>query len=544
MYKKSPPASTFFHHAGLSQELGPAVRNAALRAASLVGEGLNDAVVGGVLAEVLEPQEGSTLALEEVGDPAEGIIEVPDGDTDAAADLDAGADDVLVGLALQGKVLLGGRGLESDVELGESHLDAELGEAADGGNVVVERGVLLGDEVGLQADAVDGDLGVLEELDDALGALRLGRGPLEVVVVVVELGLRVDLGGGLEGKLDVLLAENLVENALAVGSVLVQRLVDNVPGVALALVVAGDGGDVVDDDLAQLLRSPLGLLDPGSQLAVPDESVAAQQLAVLAGLGGNDVALGEVEDAALGLNKQPLKERVSIDTIQRSGAPGLGLQLTFWPLVGVVEPNSGECHMILSYSGYLSSRPARSRWPGVSVAAPKYFRPAFLARTSRPTSLLSLPLPLPLPAAKPKGRVASRKSDEARCILTGRYKSAVGSVCLRRERQDPGELRMEGRREVALCWARPSNVDRRTLANLTMTEWLGVVDATWPRRDARAGRIGRAVDRVAGASHEWKHEGAHFGQGSGGGVVVINSTGRRTRPSLRSSFEMLGTGAG
>lgn len=59
-----------------------------------VGKGLDDAIVGGVLGEILEPQQSGALALKDEGDPAEGVVEVPDGDTDAATDLDASADNL------------------------------------------------------------------------------------------------------------------------------------------------------------------------------------------------------------------------------------------------------------------------------------------------------------------------------------------------------------------------------------------------------------------------------------------------------------------
>jgi len=42
-----------------------------------------------VLGEVLKPQQGGALAGEDCGDPAEGVVEVPDLNTDAAADLNA-----------------------------------------------------------------------------------------------------------------------------------------------------------------------------------------------------------------------------------------------------------------------------------------------------------------------------------------------------------------------------------------------------------------------------------------------------------------------
>ena len=213
---------------------------------------------------------------------------------------------VLVASTLQGKVVGGGRGLEADIELGQGDLDTELGEAADGVDVLVESGEALGDQVGLQADAIDPNAFLAQGLDNVLGRHSLGAGGLQVVVIVVQLGLGVDLGGGLEGQLDVVRAEGVVEDGLAVGAVVVQGLVDDVPGVALALPVAHDVGDVVDDDGLELLGGPRGCLDPRGELAVPDEGVAAQVLAVLARQRRDDLALGVVEAAAGGLDEGPL----------------------------------------------------------------------------------------------------------------------------------------------------------------------------------------------------------------------------------------------
>ena len=52
------------------------------------------------------------------------------------------------------------------------------------------------------------------------------------------------------------------------------------------------------------------------------------------------------------------------------------------PLVGVVELNSFLLAKIALYLGYFFSQPARSRMPGLSVAEPKYFSPAFFAQKS------------------------------------------------------------------------------------------------------------------------------------------------------------------
>ena len=49
-------------------------------------------MVSRVDAKVVEPEEGVALALEDVGDPAEGVVKVPQGDADAGGVLDAGSD--------------------------------------------------------------------------------------------------------------------------------------------------------------------------------------------------------------------------------------------------------------------------------------------------------------------------------------------------------------------------------------------------------------------------------------------------------------------
>lgn len=90
---------------------------------------------------------------------------------------------VLVSLLLLSKVGGVGGHLQANVQLGKGNLNAELGEALDGVNVLVESRGLLGNQVSLEANTVDSDLGFLEHLDNALGALSLGMGPLPVGVL-------------------------------------------------------------------------------------------------------------------------------------------------------------------------------------------------------------------------------------------------------------------------------------------------------------------------------------------------------------------------
>jgi hypothetical protein len=139
---------------------------------------------------------------------------------------------------------LGGRGggVHADVDLGVDDVDVQFGEALQDclesglvGQGAGGRGHFLG-QVGLQAHAVDVYAVALDELDDALGSEGLVAVVLEVVVVVVELGLGAVLFGEFEGKWDESFADGVVEWRRAVGTVFVQRFVNNLIDV---VVVSG-----------------------------------------------------------------------------------------------------------------------------------------------------------------------------------------------------------------------------------------------------------------------------------------------------------------
>lgn len=140
----------------------------------------------GLLAEVGVVQEGVALAGERLRDPRVLVGEAPDGDADAAGDVQAGADDVgeVVTLGDEG----GGGGRErrvADVELGIGDFDVESGEALEHGGERRARRRAADDQVRLETDTVDGGAGGLDDLDDLDGTVGLGLVVLEVVVVVV-----------------------------------------------------------------------------------------------------------------------------------------------------------------------------------------------------------------------------------------------------------------------------------------------------------------------------------------------------------------------
>jgi hypothetical protein len=131
--------------------------------------------------------------------------------------------------------------------------------------------------VRLVADAIDAQPARPQILDDPDHAGALGR-LLEVVVVVIELGVRVCLVRELEGLRDVVVADTVMPRRLARRAVLVDGLVHDVPAVDLALVATDDGVNVVAD--AGEERLPIGglavraLEDPDRRLPVPHEGVA------------------------------------------------------------------------------------------------------------------------------------------------------------------------------------------------------------------------------------------------------------------------------
>ena len=172
----------------------------------------------------------------------------------------------------------------------------------------VQRRPVLRNKMCLQANTINANLLALQVPDQLPHRLRFGRRALQVIIVIIKLGLGIQAKSGLEGELDELVAsQDGGEDGLPEGAVLVEGLVDHVPGVALALVVVHDVGDVGDDYGAQLVLGPVLLgFHPGRELRVPDQGVAPQELLVLGGEGGDDVTLGEVEGALGWFGEEPL----------------------------------------------------------------------------------------------------------------------------------------------------------------------------------------------------------------------------------------------
>ena len=161
--------------------------------------------------------------------------------------------------------------------------------------------------------------------DHAGGDLGVARA-VEVVVVQVQDGVGVSGAGGLEGDGDEVLAEDLGEDGVAQGAVLVEDLVAHVPGPDLALVAGHEGGDVALEDAGQL-GLVADVADPAGQLRVPAQRVAADGLVVLDGPVDEVVGLRKVEVVVGRLGRVPLHRvlrrhlpKVGLDHVRRLAA--------------------------------------------------------------------------------------------------------------------------------------------------------------------------------------------------------------------------------
>jgi hypothetical protein len=232
------------------------------------------------------------------------IINTPDGDTDAAGEIQASLDDRLV----IGDLLVDLGGIRwhvhTNIELGDSDLEAsiveELERSLEGWN-----GTVADDEMGLSSDTVDWDAVSLHAVDEGNEVGELGGSVVEVVVIEVELAVWIGLGGGAEGDFDGLLTEEAVEDGVTVGSVILEDLVGNVPVLDLALPASDEGGDVVLEDGGEG-GSITDVADPLWELRVPEESVTTDVFAVLLGVVDEVITTGKVEGATGRLGAIPL----------------------------------------------------------------------------------------------------------------------------------------------------------------------------------------------------------------------------------------------
>jgi hypothetical protein len=138
-------------------------------------------LLGSVLVVV---QETVVLALEDARDPRVAVGNTPGGDAHATRDSLAGGDDVSEVLGMLVDDCLCDRGRGADVELGESDVEAEVGEALEVGLEV--GGDSADNEVRLETDTVD-ELLLVESLNQLVSSIGLGVDSLNVVVILSDI---------------------------------------------------------------------------------------------------------------------------------------------------------------------------------------------------------------------------------------------------------------------------------------------------------------------------------------------------------------------
>lgn len=88
--------------------------------------------------------------------------------------------------------------------------------------------------------------------------------------LTVELGSRVCSGSGCKGNWEIGGPHGVIEDACPIGTIIIEGLVDNVPGIAFALVMSNLAGDVGLDGGGERAVCPRARGNPRWKLVVPD----------------------------------------------------------------------------------------------------------------------------------------------------------------------------------------------------------------------------------------------------------------------------------
>lgn len=207
---------------------------------------------------VLIIQARLARSCKRAGHPRVLVRELPHHDTHALGRIQACVRDrhIILGLLRD----RGGIGWQrhANVQFGDGDFDTEADEAVEHGHEVLRAGRAAHSEVALETNAVDACARVLHQTDNVEGGVGLCAVELEGEVVVVQLGGRVGGGGGAEGDGDEVGAEGGEEDAVAKCAVsVVESLVNDVPGIARAFVVADYVGNVGLDGGREGIAGPL-----------------------------------------------------------------------------------------------------------------------------------------------------------------------------------------------------------------------------------------------------------------------------------------------
>ena len=233
-----------------------------------------------------------------------------------------------------------GVGQHREVELGEERRHSQGHDGLDGVVILVDDAIVdivFQNHVSLHADGRHGQSLGQQRPEEACHALHL-LGLVHGEVVVVEQGIGVGLMGILEGKRDVVGAQDLIEQALSGRPIVLEGLVHHVPRVDTSLEMPHDSEDMLAHAFAQHLGGHgLALaveVEPWRALRVPDEAVAQHLHAGSLGLVDKLVGKGEVVDTLLGMDDLTLHAVLCHGPVEVAGDDGpVGVARLCLPLV-------------------------------------------------------------------------------------------------------------------------------------------------------------------------------------------------------------------
>src|SRR6185437_11813200 len=146
--------------------------------------------------------------------------------------------------------------------------------------------------VSLDADRIDPDAGSLDRFDNSDGAGSLS-GALDVIVVVIQLGVRGCFLCQTEGFNDIAGSQFLQEDRIAKRPIFVECFIDDIPGIYFPVISASDRGDLVFEILFYAVRVVHASYEAW-QLTVPDQGM---------GIDADIVLLRESHQLSAGPNR-------------------------------------------------------------------------------------------------------------------------------------------------------------------------------------------------------------------------------------------------
>src|SRR5262249_1737011 len=156
--------------------------------------------------------------------------------------------------------------------------------------------------MGLKANAIKRHTLRFEALRQRVHRVALWSDALDIVVVQEQPGVRISLVRPSQRVGNIVRAERVQPHRRPQGTILIERLLDAIPLPDFAAEMPGLSGDMLLEDVSKLRVGKGSRDQPGRQLVVPDQIMAAHYLVVLLGKLYLGVCLFKGRDTALNLD--------------------------------------------------------------------------------------------------------------------------------------------------------------------------------------------------------------------------------------------------